>query len=239
MNSQEVVGGGHLLADGGPPESNKQPPSTMTQGYRLPFRRRPRVVRSPIFTTVANQLQAQTLQMEPSTLLEKGKIGEVERSDRQAGFFSRYFLIPKKDGGLCPILDHRGLNKYLRPLRCRFLTVLRVRQTIKAGDWFATIDLKDAYFHIPIGKTILPWMGCTGTPLAADPALRLPPINPPSSPSVQGTNGAGEANPGCTVLASHVLVLYPTRGSAMDASSQRGPPVSGRREIVPLLPSRA
>lgn len=30
------------------------------------------------------------------------------------------------------------------------LTVPRVRQAIAAGDWFATIDLKDAYFQIPI-----------------------------------------------------------------------------------------
>ena len=88
--------------------------------------------------------------MELSTLLEKGAIGEVRRSDRQGGFYSRYFLIPTKDLGLRPILDLRELNKYLRPLRCRFLTVPRVRQTIKAGDWFATIDLKDAYFQIPI-----------------------------------------------------------------------------------------
>ena len=72
--------------------------SITTQAYRLQFRCRPRVARSPIFTTVANHLQAQTLQMELSTLLEKGTIGEVESSDRQAGFFSRYFLIPKKDG---------------------------------------------------------------------------------------------------------------------------------------------
>ena len=49
--------------------------------------------------------------MELSTLLEKGAIGEVERSDRKAGFYSRYFLIPKKDGGLRPILDIMGLNK--------------------------------------------------------------------------------------------------------------------------------
>ena len=75
---------------------------------------------------------------------------EVERSDSQAGFLSRYFLMPKKDGGLPPILDLRGLNKYLCALRSRFFTVPRVRQTIKAGDWFVTIDLKDAYFQIPI-----------------------------------------------------------------------------------------
>ncbi|XP_045900565.1 uncharacterized protein LOC123968112 [Micropterus dolomieu] len=38
----------------------------------------------------------------------------------------------------------RGLNKYLHPQRCKMLTVPRVRQSITAGDWFATIDLKEA-----------------------------------------------------------------------------------------------
>ena len=97
-------------------------------------------------------------------------------------------------------------------------------------------------FLLPEERRSSSGMGCAGAPLAADPALCLPPIHPPPSPSAQGANGTGEANPGCTVLASHVLVLddsYPTGGSAMDASSQGGPPVSGRREIVPLLPSRA
>lgn len=67
----------------------------------------------------------------------------MDARDRRVGFFSRYFLVPKRDGGLRPILD-------LRPLKCQMPTVPRVRQAIVAGDWFATIDLKDAYFQIPI-----------------------------------------------------------------------------------------
>lgn len=74
----------------------------------------------------------------------------MDDRDRRVGFFSRYFLVPKRDGGLRPILDLRGLNRYLRPLKCQMPMVPRVRQAIVAGDWFATIDLKDAYFHIPI-----------------------------------------------------------------------------------------
>ncbi len=29
---------------------------------------------------------------------------------RETGFYSRYFIVPKKDGGLRPILDLRVLN---------------------------------------------------------------------------------------------------------------------------------
>ncbi len=60
--------------------------------------------------------------------------------ETQRGYYSRYFLIPKKDGGLLPILDLCALNRHLRKYKFRMLTV----------DWFPTVDLKDAYFHISI-----------------------------------------------------------------------------------------
>ena len=36
------------------------------------------------------------------------------------------------------------------PLRFRMLTPRRLVQFIRPNDWFITIDLKDAYFHVPI-----------------------------------------------------------------------------------------
>ncbi|KAK7899532.1 hypothetical protein WMY93_020385 [Mugilogobius chulae] len=123
--------------------------STMTQGYRLQFLRRPPLTGSPTYTVVVDPQQFQVLASEISTLLTKKAIREV-KCDQRTGFYSRYFLIPKKDGGLRPILDLRSLNKFLRPLKCKMLTVPRVRQAVLPGDWFATIDLKDAYFQIPI-----------------------------------------------------------------------------------------
>ena len=90
--------------------------STMTRGYRIQFLPRPQVTRTPTFTTVGDPQQRAVLQEELSTLLEKEAIREVPSGDHQAGFFSCYFLAPKRDGGLRPILDLRGLNRYLRPL---------------------------------------------------------------------------------------------------------------------------
>lgn len=124
--------------------------STMTQGYRIQFARRPPTSVTPtVFTRVDSQYTS-VLQAEISSLLGKGAIREVPADNSQAGFYSRYFLVPKKDGRLRPILDLRGLNKYLRRLPCRMLTVPRVRQSVCRGDWFVTIDLKDSYFQIPI-----------------------------------------------------------------------------------------
>ncbi|XP_053190141.1 uncharacterized protein LOC128373962 [Scomber japonicus] len=124
--------------------------STMTQGYRLQFLHPPPLTQSATFTLVADPQRREVLAAEIYTLLAKRAIREVTLDNPQAGFYSRYFLIPKKDGRLRPILDLRGLNKFLRPLRCKMLTVPRVRQAILQGVWIATIDLEDAYFQIPI-----------------------------------------------------------------------------------------
>ncbi len=87
------------------------------------------------------------LQQELSSLLLKGAIEEVPQSDIEQGFFSRYFLIPKRDGGLRPILDLRCLNLSLYKGKFKMLTLKTI---IQGGDWFVTIDLKDAYFHIQV-----------------------------------------------------------------------------------------
>ncbi len=40
----------------------------------------------------------------------KGAIEMVPPALSESGFYSRYFLVPKKDGGLRPIRDLRRLN---------------------------------------------------------------------------------------------------------------------------------
>ena len=119
----------------------------MTQGYRLLISHKPALSTSGLQPAVQDELHRQILEQEVATLLSKGAIREVEKADHQAGFFSHYFLIPKRDRGLRPVLDLRGLNQYLRPLWCRMRTVPRERQAINQGDWFATVDLKDAYLE--------------------------------------------------------------------------------------------
>ncbi len=56
----------------------------------------------------------------------------------------------QEDGGLRPILDLRVLNRALHKLPFRMLTQRRIFQCVRPFDWFAAIDLKDAYFHVSI-----------------------------------------------------------------------------------------
>ncbi len=69
----------------------------------------PSQVLGVLSTEVAPQ-QVLVMEKEVKALLEKGAIEYVPHSNRETGFYSRFFIVPKKDGGLCPILDLRVLN---------------------------------------------------------------------------------------------------------------------------------
>ncbi len=75
----------------------------------------------------------------------------VPLHERESGFYSRYFIVPKKDEGLHPFLDLRQLNRSVS--RLKFKMLKQVVSQIRSEDWFVTIDLKDAYFHISILPT--------------------------------------------------------------------------------------
>ncbi len=63
--------------------------------------------------------------------------------------------MPKRDGGLSAVrslllLDLRRLKLSLYKGKFKMLTLKTTMSQIRAGDWFVTVDLKDAYFHIQV-----------------------------------------------------------------------------------------
>ncbi len=119
------------------------------QGYSLQFARRPPRFSGVVSTSVQGE-NARVLRSEVMTLLEKGAIEMVPPALSESGFYSRYFLVPKKDGGLRPILDLRRLNHALMRRPFRMITLKQILSQIRTEDWFCSLDLKDAYFHIQI-----------------------------------------------------------------------------------------
>ncbi len=75
---------------------------------------------------------------------------KVSPAEMRQGFYSPYFIVPKKGGCLRPILDLRVLNRALHKHPFKMLTHRRMIKCIQPQDWFAAIDLKDAYFHVSI-----------------------------------------------------------------------------------------
>ena len=61
------------------------------------------------------------------------------------------FLEKEKDGGMRPIINLKPFNKtFLDPPHFRMEGIPDVIRLLNPGDWAATIDLKDAFFHVPI-----------------------------------------------------------------------------------------
>ncbi|KAI2668821.1 Transposon Ty3-G Gag-Pol polyprotein [Labeo rohita] len=71
-------------------------------------------------------------------------------SAERVGLLQQILPGSQKGWGLRPILDLRGLNHSVKALKFKMLTVKTVVTQIQHHDWFVTIDLKDAYFHIEI-----------------------------------------------------------------------------------------
>ncbi|KAI2667000.1 Gag-Pol polyprotein [Labeo rohita] len=71
-------------------------------------------------------------------------------SRERVGLLQQILPGSQKGWGLRPILDLRGLNHSVKALKFKMLTVKTVVTQIQHHDWFVTIDLKDAYFHIEI-----------------------------------------------------------------------------------------
>ncbi len=122
---------------------------TIRLGYAIQFARRPPKFRGIRFTSVLSK-DAPVLRAEVAVLLAKDAIEPVPPAEMKSEFYSPYFIVPKKDGGLRPILDLRVLNRALHKLPFRMLTQRRIFQCVRPFDWFAAIDLKDAYFHVSI-----------------------------------------------------------------------------------------
>ncbi|XP_065406172.1 uncharacterized protein LOC122174245 [Chrysemys picta bellii] len=122
---------------------------TVERGYAIQFSSFP-PSHPPSPSLFRDPSHEQLLIQEVSTLLAMGAIEEVPVELRGRGFYSRYFLIPKSKGGLRPILDLRGLNKFVVKFKFRMVSLGAIIPSLDPGDWFAALDMKDAYFHIAI-----------------------------------------------------------------------------------------
>ncbi|KAL0147482.1 hypothetical protein M9458_057222 [Cirrhinus mrigala] len=122
---------------------------TVERGYRIQFGTPPAPFNG-VSPTLVGPEQGLVMEQEVATLLRKEAIEVVPPHERESGFYSRYFIVPKKDGGLRPILDLRLLNRSVKRLKFKMLTIRQVVSQIRSEDWFVTIDLKDAYFHVSI-----------------------------------------------------------------------------------------
>ena len=124
--------------------------NVVVKGYSLPFKTRPPLSSSPVDIQLpADPERCVILDTEVHTMLVKGAIEPVA-NPWSPGFYSHIFLVPKKNGKWRPVIDLSSLNVHVRCPTFRMETSALVRAALQEGEWATSLDLSDAYFHIPI-----------------------------------------------------------------------------------------
>ena len=81
--------------------------------------------------------------------------------DPGPGFYSLLFLVEKVTGGWRPVIDLSHLNEFVRQIPFKMETDTSVFLSVRKEDFLASIDLKDAYFQIPVLGRVSVGVGCT------------------------------------------------------------------------------
>ncbi len=77
-------------------------------------------------------------------------LSSAQRDNRGSPFFrpKPWLSSPEEGWDLHPLLDLRRLNYSLYREKFRMLTLKIILSQVQEGEWFITVDLKDAYFLI-------------------------------------------------------------------------------------------
>ena len=129
--------------------NNKWVLSIVRNRFKIPFKSVPPLSVVPINLS---QSSSPFLREEIVELLKKRVVERVWNPGTH-GFYSRLFLVPKKNGKLRPVIDLSLLNHYIHKQHFKMETVKSIRQSIMHNDWAVSIDLTDAYLHVPIHPT--------------------------------------------------------------------------------------
>lgn len=92
---------------------------------------------------------------------------------------SRVHLVPKKVPAGAPpkwriVQDLRPVNKFCRPMRCKYETLKVLSRLARKGDWMFSWDLKDGYHSVGVHRDSRRYMT-----FAVAPPLGSPPGTPP------------------------------------------------------------
>ena len=122
----------------------------ITNGYVLPFLSKSNLVRFPLIVSEYKALpKDQALADCIQSLLSKNAIERVENV-KSLGFYSRLFLVPKPHQRWRPVIDLSRLNTFLHVEKFKMETPESIRTSLIPGEWVSSIDLSDAYLHVPI-----------------------------------------------------------------------------------------
>ena len=120
----------------------------MTRGLELKFHSAPPLSYLPPPRALPSNSQFPLIHTLIPKLLSRGIIRKI--TSPQLLFFSQLFVVPKKDNSSRLIIDLSLLNKFLIIPTFKMETVAKITLSITEALWGCTLDITDAYFHLPL-----------------------------------------------------------------------------------------
>ena len=117
--------------------------------YRIEFLQKPYQHRKPPQIAFTKK-EKECMQAEIQSMLDKQAFSEIRGNPQ--GFFFQMFLVPKKNGRQRPVITLKRLNQSVKTEHFKMEGIHMLKNLLRAGDWMANIDLKDAYFMVPMAK---------------------------------------------------------------------------------------
>ena len=69
-------------------------------------------------------------------------------------YYSRLFLVPEKTGDLRPVINLSTLNRHMVVPHFKMETQGSVGAAIRSQEWTVSIDIRDAYLHVPMHQAV-------------------------------------------------------------------------------------
>ena len=121
------------------------------QGFLIPFQEELKQDQVPHpYQCLADQLIQ--LWEELALLVSKGAITCLEPTMPVTGFYSTVFLVLKKESRRRLVINLKALNSWVQPQHFKMKGIHTLREVLIQNDWLAKLDLKDAYFIVPVHR---------------------------------------------------------------------------------------
>ena len=148
------------------PNSGKQAkifPASMEEFRRTPFNPKPyrgriqttlqgapKTVQDTLHNQWLRRLQQTKCLVDCYSRLTSQRRNRHRSNPDSLGFYSHLFLVPKPGNHWRPVIDLSCLNKFLAISKFKMETPESIRASLRKNEWVTSIDLTDAYLHIPI-----------------------------------------------------------------------------------------
>ena len=121
----------------------------LLKGFKIPFLSQ-LVQDYVVRISKMSKTQRELVQVEIETMLRKGAISQIDH--KKGEFISSLFLVEKKDGGQCTVINLKNLNFFVPYKHFRMESLNSLQFLLKKGDYITEVELKVAHYCIPLHK---------------------------------------------------------------------------------------